>query len=198
MEEKSAFDLLVEHLIELGYSPETNNSNKIFIIPGRDRMLNTKFVVCKITENIFFFASDSFGTRAYSSSTFTGLYSSIKIPEDVNYKIVKKDWFDLFYRKRKKTGVGYIDRDLTIISSTQISHRELSRDNVELFLKINRGEPRYSLVVENDYCPKIEELKDRKVIGLETNKWIFEKEDLEQLIDIGGKLIQNMKSLTRL
>lgn len=192
MNEKSGFEILVENLIDLGYNPETNASKKIYIIPGRDRMSNAKFVLCKLSENIYLFASDSYGTRAYSSSTFTGLYSTIELPEEIEYKIVKKDWTDFLYRNRKKAGTRYIDDNLTIISSKSRIYTELSKESVELFLDINRGKTHYSLVVKNDYCPKIEELKGKKVIGLETDNWICEKEDLSQLINIGKKLIDNL------
>lgn len=192
MEERSAFDILIENLVDLGYQPETNASNKIFILPGKDRVLNAKFVLCELSENLYFFASDSFGTKAYTSSTFTGIYSSIDLPEDAEYKVIKREWLHFIYRNRKKTGAGYIDLNLTILSKNYNPEKELSRENVELFLKIHSEDTRYSLIVENDYCPKLAELKGKKVIALEADKWIYKKEELKELIETGGKLISNI------
>lgn len=77
MEEKSAFDILVENLTDLGLNPDTHQNYRSFIVPGSDRLLNTKYVAATF-ESLFFFAYDSYGTRAQTSSTFTGLYSHIK------------------------------------------------------------------------------------------------------------------------
>ena len=196
MEEKSAIDILVDNLTELGYEPETNTSNKTFIIPGTDRFLSSKFVVCMLTDSIYFLASDSMGTRAYTSSTFTGLYSIIELTQDAEFKVIKKDWFDFVFRKKKKYKVKYIDNNLTITSSGYIPNKELSKENVELFLNLNKGEKPYFLIVENDYCSKIESLKGKKVIGLETNNWIYKKIDLVRLIETGVKLITNIKNVS--
>lgn len=194
--EKSAVDILAENLTELGYKPETNTSNRTFIIPGTDRFLSSKFVVCMLTDNIFFLASDSLGTRAYTSSTFTGIYSKIELPDEVEFKIVKKDWFDFLFSKRKKSNISYIDNNLTITSSNWTPGKELNKENVELFLTLNRRKHPYFLIVENDYCPKIEALKGKKVIGLETNNWIYEKEDVKHLIDLGVTLVKRIKNGT--
>lgn len=196
MAEKSAVDILVDNLTELGYEPETNALYRTFIVPGTDRFSSAKFVACKLTDSIFFLASDSLGTRAHTSSTFTGLYSVINLPQNAEYKVVKKDWFDLLYRKRIKTNLRYIDNYLTITSSNWTPDKELTKGNVDLFLNINRGKHPYFLIVENDYCPKIEALKEQKVIGLETNCWLYEKVDVKQLIEQGVKLIDNIKNAT--
>jgi len=123
MENESTSNILAENLIELGLHPDTHVSNKNFIIPGNDRFLNTKFV-------------DSFGTKAYASSTYTGLYSSIELPIEAECKILKKDWFDtIFYFKKRKTGIKYIDEKLTIISSDWVPSKELKLESVNLFLE---------------------------------------------------------------
>lgn len=196
MKEKSAFDILVENLIDLGYEPETNISNRTFIIPGKDRLLNTKFIVCMLSDSIYFLASDSYGTRTFSSSTYTGLYSTIELPENIEYKIIKKDWFDFVFRRRIKTNISYIDNNLTVISSKSLLNKELSKEDIDLFLRLNKGKIPYTLVVESNYCPKIDALKDKKVIGLETNVWVYKKEDLKSLIGLGEKLIINVKNIS--
>ena len=136
MENESTSNILAENLIELGLHPDTHVSNKNFIIPGNDRFLNTKFVVALLTDSIYFLTSDSFGTKAYASSTYTGLYSSIELPIEAECKILKKDWFDtIFYFKKRKTGIKYIDEKLTIISSDWVPSKELKLESVNLFLE---------------------------------------------------------------
>ena len=195
MEEISAFDILIENLEDLGFEPQSNKSNKTFIIPGNERFLNSKYVLCTIADSIYFFASDSFGTVAHSSSTFAGLYSSIKLPFMAEYKVFKKDWVDFIYRKRKKTGIRYIDNSLTILSSDWLPVKELSKENVDLLLGINEMGKPYSLIVADDYLPRLDSLKGEKVIGIETPNWIYRKDDLKTLISMGKTLITNIKML---
>ena len=193
MEEISAFDILIDNLIDLGYKPEASTSNKNFIIPGNDRFLNRKYVTCALSDNIFFLASDSYGAKAHTSSTFTGLYSTINLQSEVEYKVVKKNWLDFIYTKRKRSKIEYIDKNLTILSSYWIPSEELNSQNVELFLKLNEDNP-YSIIVENDYLPQIQASKGGKVIAIETKKWIYQKDNLVKLIEIGQQLITGIKN----
>ena len=195
MNELSAFDILIDNLAYLGLKPDANISNKNFIVLGNDRFLNRKYVVCALSDDIFFIASDSFGTSAYSSSTFTGLYSTINLHRDIEYKVVKRNWFDFFYTKKKRSKIGYIDKNLTILSSCWIPDKELNEQNVELFLKLNKEYP-YSLIVENDYPIHVRTLEGKKIIGLETNRWIYQKDDLIKLIETGQELIIGIKKTT--
>lgn len=185
---------MLENLKDLGYKPETNISNKTFIVPSGDRLLNEKFVICLLSDDIYFYASDSLASKPYVSSTFTRLYSTIDLPEEAEYKVFKKDWFDFLYSNRKKPKISHIDDNLTIISRKWMPNKELNKENVELFLDINSGNNPYTLIVENDYCSQIKALSGKKIIGLETNNWIFRKEELERLIDSGIKLIINIKN----
>lgn len=194
MKNESVPNLLAENLIELGLDPDTHISNKTFIIPGSDRFLNTKFVVALLADSIYFLASDSFGTKAYASSTYTGLYSSIDLPIEAECKILKKDWFDtIFYFKKRKTGIKYIDEQLTIISSDWVPSKELKLESVNLFLALNKKGNPYNLIIQNDYLTKISSLNGKKIIGVETNQWIYQKEDIKCLIDLGSELINNIK-----
>jgi len=193
MEEKSAFDILIENLIDLGFTPESNASYKPFTQPGSDRFLNTKYVYCTLSDSIYFYASDSFG--ASNSSTFTGLYSSIQLPKEAEYKVVNKIWFDFLHPKKKKSGVKYVDENVTILSSNWIPDKELSKENIELFLHINKTGKPYSLIVENNYLPRCEILKGKKIIGIETTSWIYKKDELKKFIALGKALITNIKNV---
>ncbi|MDR0802996.1 hypothetical protein, partial [Fluviicola sp.] len=89
----------------------------------------------------------------------------------------------------------HIDKNLTIVSKKWIPSKELNLENANLFLEINESRKPYKLVVKNNYLfTIIEPLKDKKVIGIETNDWLYEKEDLENLLKIGGELIRKIKN----
>ncbi len=192
MEDKSAFDILVENLIELRLTPETHKNQHSFIIPGSDRLLNIKYVVAPVN-SMFFLAYDSYGTKVYTSSTFTGLYSTIKLPSEFECKIYMKDWVDFFLLLRKrKIGIKHIDDSITITSkSSIIPSGLLSTDNVDSFLQITNTKP-FQLLIQNDYLQMISGLKNQKIIGLEVKDWIYQKTDLERLIDIGGDLLKDI------
>lgn len=190
--EKSAFDVLMENLIELGFEAESSASSKHFIYSGSGSMLNSKYVFAALSDSMCFFASDSFGSKTYSS-TFSGIYTPIETSIDMEYKVIRKDWIDpFFYRKIRKTGISYIDKKLTILSPNWNPSRELDRDSVDMFLTMNKQSP-FSLLVKNDYLPVIKMLKGKKVLGIETNKWVYEKEDLKNLISSGQVLLNKIK-----
>lgn len=192
MENETGSNLLVENLNRLGLNPDTQINNRSFIV-GNDRFLNTKQVVASLPDSIFLLASDSYSSKAYSSSTFTGLYSSIELPVEAECKILKRDWFDtIMYFKKKKTGIRQIDKNLTIISSGWLPSKVLNTESINLFLSLNESENPYHMIIQNDYLPKIDTLKGKKVLGIETNQWIYEMDDIKNLIDMGGALIKQI------
>ncbi len=192
MENETGSDLLVENLIRLGLNPATYIIDKS-IFPGNDRFLNSKFVLTSLPDSIYLLASDTYGSKAYASSTYTGLYSSIDLPPEATCKILKKDWFDpIIYFKRRKTGISEIDKKLTIISSGWVPSKVLNSESVNLFLALNESGNPYHLIIQNDYLPQIDTLKGKKVMGIETNQWIYEMDDIKNLIDSGGALIKQI------
>ena len=55
---------------------------------------------------------------------------------------------------------------------------------------------KYLQGVENNYLASIiEPLKDQKILGIETNDWLYKKEDLEHLFKYGEPLIRSLKNL---
>ena len=93
MNEKSAFDLLIEYTKKHGLNYATNNHNNHFSILSSVPVLSTKYVIFK-KNNLFFYASDSFGFKGNMSKTFTGLYGLIDLPNDIELRIIKKDFID--------------------------------------------------------------------------------------------------------
>lgn len=193
MDQDNAFDILIKNLSKRGLTCETNQNERNFIIPGTQGMMNTKYVVAELG-SCFFYAHDSFGSGASLSSTYTGIYTSVNLPPEEACYIYKKDWTDLILRfKKRKTGVGYIDNNLTITSSSGwtpvhlISHKE-----VELFLEIHKKISPLKIVIQHDYFLTFNQLKNKTVIGIETDSWLYENQDLDTMINLGGQLILNM------
>ncbi len=190
--------MLEDNLKELGYSPQTNENNRTFIIPD-DRISRKKFVAAKITDSIYFLATDSYTSKAQSSTTFTGLYSAIYSSENIELRVHMKDWADFFLlTKKRKTGIKYIDDHVSITSpNSNISNNLLDEKTVDLFIEINKKGFPYKIVIENDYIAHISELKNKKIVGIETNDWVFKTEDLKNLLSAGQELISGIKSNVR-
>jgi hypothetical protein len=157
-----------------------------------DPILNTKYVIFK-KDSLFFCAFDTFATKAFMNKTFTGLYGLIDLPEKFEYKIYVKDWLDHFLRFNKlKSGLDYIDKYLTITSKHKWLNCLLSKESVSIFKEIQSNIYPIELFIQNDYLDIITDLKGKKIIGLETNKWIYEKDDVDLFIDFGSKLLVNI------
>jgi len=194
MEKENAYDILIKNLTKRGLECETQYNERNFLVPGSQRMMNTKYVIAELG-SCFFYAHDSFGSGSTSSSTYTGIYASVYLkPEEACY-IYKKDWTDLIFRfKKRKTGVGYIDKNLTVTSSSGwtpvhlISHKE-----VELFLEINKTISPLKIIIQHNYFLTFDQLKNKTVIGIESDSWLYENKDLDTMINLGGQLINNMR-----
>jgi hypothetical protein len=193
MADKTAFDILFDNLSARGLLPKRQISERNFIVPGVDRMSNTKYIIAK-NKTFYFCAYDSHGTSAYSSKTFTGIYSSINLPPETDCHIYKKDWVDLILRKHKrKSGIKFIDENLTITSATDWTPSLLlNSTDVNLYLEINKRIEPIKITIQHDYLAIIEELKDKTIIGIETDLWLYEENDLDFLINLGGQLIEKM------
>ncbi len=190
MEERTGNENLIDNLIKLGLNPETHIKNESAVLATKDRYANSKYVLASVTDSIYFLAYDS--GRSYP---YTGLYASIDLPDEAEYKIYKRSWFDIFiFFKRKKVGIDYIDNKLTISSSNWIPKKELNAESVDLFLRINKKSNPYCLILQNDYLPMIPMFKGKKIIGLETKTWLYKKEDLKILLESGNTLLQKIKN----
>ena len=193
MADRTAFDILFDKLSDRGMQPEKQISERSFIVPGVDRFSNTKYIIAK-NKSFYFCAYDSHGTSAYSSRTFTGIYSAINLPKETECHIYKKDWVDQILRKRKrKSGIEFIDENLTITSSTNWTPSLLlNLTDVNLYLEINKRIEPLKITIQHDYLSIIKELKGTTIIGIEIDLWIHEDDKLDSLINLGGQLIENM------
>ena len=198
VDEKSSVNILIDNLKSRGISCEPNNTVNKFVIPGSDRMLNTKFVVASL-DSCFFLAHDSYAATAQTTSTYTGLYADVYVSAEVECKVYKKEWTDLFFRSgKRKTGKKFIDDKLTITSTSGWTPSNvLSPDDVALFLELSKQIAPLKLVIQKDYIPVIGELKGKTIVGIETNSWLYEGKDLDLLLDKGVKLINSLKKLLK-
>lgn len=193
MTDKTAFDILFDQLVASGLQPEKHISERNFVVTGKDRLSNTKYIVAR-NKMLFFCAYDSHGTSAYSSRTFTGMYASINLPPDTDCHVYRKDWVDKVLRKHKhKSGIKFIDDKLTITSATDWSPAFLlDQSAVGLFLDINKRIEPLKVTIQHDYLAIIEELKGKTIIGIETDFWLYEKDTVDFFIQSGGQLIEAM------
>jgi len=194
MNERSAFDILVDYPKKHGFKYDTHNSHKRFHLIPSDPMLNTKFVIFK-KNKLFFCAYDSFGAKAYMSTTYTGLYGLINIPEEINLRITKKDWTDRFLRfNKRKTGNSFIDRNLTFTSkSRNIPFNIIKNKDVEYFLNISEKTNPLELIIECDYLQLVKELKGKMIVGVETNQWIHAESEIDNILQFGGLLLNSLQ-----
>ncbi len=192
MNERNAFEILLDYPKELGLTYDTHQSTDKYYLATNNPVSKTKYVVFK-KDSLFFCAFDSYTTKVYTSKTFSGIYKSFNLIEDLEFNIYKKDWLDYFIRyNKRKTGLKPIDQYFTITSKSKCIPRALTEQSISLFQKINDNIQPIKLIVQKDYIQVVKELKDKKVIGLETNQWIYQKKDLDILINLGGELIENI------
>ena len=193
MEERSAFDILIDYPIKHGLDFDTYREYRRFYLSPADSILNTKFVIFK-TDSLFFYAYDSYALNAYMTKTFTGLYRQISFHDDTELKVYKKDFTDTFLRiNKRKTGLKHIDDYLTITSRSKELSFSLSENSVSLFLEMNKIFSPFHLIIQNDYLQNIIELKNKKVIGLETQQLLYKEADIDLFLKLGNELIQNIE-----
>ena len=90
----------------------------------------------------------------------------------------------------------YIDERVIITSSGWVPTNELDEKSVDLFLELNKKGFPYKLVIEDNYVYHIRDMRDKKILGLETNDWVYKIEDLENLLAIGLQVMNRIKERT--
>ena len=64
------------------------------------------------------------------------------------------------------------------------------------FLELSNTVTPIKLLVKTDYLSLIGDFKSKNIIGLETNQWIYKTKEIDALLNIGGKIIEELKSTT--
>lgn len=195
MTEKTSTEILLEYATKYGLVYETSEDQKNFVLSPNDPIRNTKYVIFK-KDNLYYCAYDSYGAKAGMSNTTSGVYSLINLPPDKNCRINKKNWLDRFLRQKKiKTGINYIDDNLTVTSESGWNPADcLSIQNVTLFQTISETISPLEIIIGEDHLGLISDLKGRMIVGLETNEWIYKPDDVKLLFESGGELIRGIKS----
>lgn len=197
MEERSAFDILLDYPKERGLTFETNRSTERFHLSTNDPILNTKYVLFK-TDSILFYAFDSYAAKALTTKTFTGIYSVLDWKNDFECSVYKKDWLDSFLRKnKKKTGNKNIDRKLTITTKSAQIKNIIDAEVAATFMQLAKRITPVQLIIQDDYLPMIKDLTGKKVIGIETSQWIYQHKDIDTLLKYGGEIMGRIKANRR-
>jgi hypothetical protein len=193
MENLNSFDQLLNYPEENGLIYESHlDEKRLYLLPN-DPILNTKYIVFK-RRNLLFCAYDSYAAKAGSTQTFTGVYCPIRLKPEMELELSRKHWSDyiLLFNKRK-TGADVIDRNFTITAAKKWNFESiLSEKEVHLFLELEKQIHPLKLIIQHNYIPIISELKGMQVIGLETNQWVSKKKDVDQFLNLGGLLIENI------
>ena len=195
MTKNTAFDKLSEYPKKLGLEFDTHQSRqRLYLFPD-DPIENTKFVIFKVSD-LFFQAFDSVAAKAYVSKTFTGLYGLINLPIETNLKVYKRDWTDKFLRSHKrKLGDSNIDKNLTITSrSKSIPNGLITEKTCEIFLNLYAIISPVKIIIDFDYVNRIADLRNKVVVGVETNQWLYDNSNVDQFISLGGDIISNFIS----
>ena len=193
MENLNSFDQLLNYPEENGLIYESHHDEKRLYLSPNDQLVNTKYIVFK-KRNLIFCAYDSFTAKIGSSRTFTGIYSPIRLNPEMELELSRKHWSDyiLLFNKRK-TGADVIDRNFTITATKRWNFESvLSEKEAHLFLELEKQIHPLKLIIQHNYIPIISELKGKQVIGLETKQWISTKKDVDQFLNLGGMLIENI------
>ncbi len=191
MEETSAYDLLIDYPRKHGLEFDTQDDYKRFYLFPTDSVVDTKFVVFK-TGPFYFYAHDSYTTKLYMLKTFTGLYTTARyeLPE---LKVHPRELMSSLMRfKKRKTGIPYIDNNLTITSDVKELSFNFTHQAVANFLDLAERFKPLHLFIKNNYINDIPDLKDKKIIGLETGQWLYKEEDVDLFIELGGEIIKSV------
>jgi len=193
MDEPNPFDQLLKYAKENGLACETHLDEKRLLLSPNDPFLNTKYITIK-KGNLTFCTFDSYGAKLGSSQTFAGIYCAIRLKPEMELELSRKHWSDhiLVFNKRK-TDIDIIDRNFTLSASKEWNFQVLfSEKEAHLFMDIEKQIKPLKLIIQHNYISIISELKDRQVIGMETNQWISRNEDMDCFLNQGAKLIENI------
>ena len=190
MQEISAFDILIDYAKEHDLQYSTSYTDSQFVLIPSDTWTNKKYVIIKKGE-VYFVAYDSYASRGTGSVTKTGVYRAIKLEKDYDISLHPKDWSDILFRGNKiKTDSTYINEKLTVCSANKkFPEHRITKRVVDRFLKLSGQIKPLKLLVKFDEVPAIPELKGKTIVGLETNRWIYQDEELEILLSKGVDLL---------
>lgn len=192
MEERNAFDVLQDYPKELGLEYDVTDSDRRFYIIPNDPLLNRKYVAFRKNE-ILYFAYDSYAAKNFMSQTFTGVYLISNLDSKFECEIRKRDWLDIFSTNKKKTGNIQVDAKLSFVSKSDMySNAWLTEEVAYLFLQLESKIRPIKIIVKDDYLPLISAFKGHSIMGIETNKWVYKKDEVDAFISIGAQILKKL------
>ena len=148
--------------------------------------------------HIFYFcAHDSYTTKPFSSSTYSGLYTCSEFKREESLSVRKRDWLDaIVFRKRSVTGSKYSDGNLTIRISKNAGWVPSWDDSLtEGYLALASTIEPLKLEIKENTWSFLPDLNSDAILDLETNHWILENNHLDSLIQQGISLLSNLRKL---
>lgn len=177
MSELSTINVLIDYANNLGLKCETHQSDQRFYLSSSDPFSNTKYIVFQ-KGSYYFCAFDSYTAKANSSKVFCGIYKAIQLPEEIELKVYKKDWMDIFLlNNKRKTGITFVDSKITITSKNKHIPRIIGDTETKLFLELNEKIQPVNIFIKNNRLNMINDLSNKKIIGIETNQWIYKSKN---------------------
>jgi hypothetical protein len=67
---------------------------------------------------------------------------------------------------------------------------------MSLYLQLSNSIIPIKLFIQRDYLPLIENYKNKNIIGLETNQWIYKSNEIELLLNLGGEIIKKLNKIS--
>jgi hypothetical protein len=191
----SAIDLTRDYFSAKGINVLINRSEHLIEEPGYERRVAASYLIARLGP-FYFICYDSLGSRPHSSGTSSGVYCSVKEQTGIDCRVFKKDRFDsILLRHITKTGSPHIDKQLSISSRNGILPDQiLNPENVEAFLAFNEVLTPIILVLAHNHIDFVDDLKDRTILGLETNGWLFSPEDIDIFLLNAIPLMQRLQA----
>lgn len=191
---KSAVDILIDNLNALGFTPQSEYNGRMLLPISGDRMMNKKLIVSEVADSVYFLASDSYVSKAFSSATVTGLFSAVNPQHPLDLTIYKKDKIaDLLIAHKQKVGVRYIDQHITISSKNDFPKKLIQERWIRELMKLCEGDKRYKIRIAESIFSIFDFLKSKQMIQIETNHWVYEKKELERLLTSGVKIVKSIR-----
>ncbi|MDO9512048.1 MAG: hypothetical protein Q7J34_09830 [Bacteroidales bacterium] len=198
MTEKSSIEILEEFAKRNSYRFYTHSSVYDHSLSTADRFTTTKFIVFDFTEiskNLYFIFYDLHSTKAYSGSTYCGLFKKIQKCNN-EIRIIKRDWVDVLrFKKRFLSSDSYIDKEVSIF--TENSSLDLSivnSKNIRLFVDINKRISPLEMVSTRESWSIVPELNGNDLVAIKTNFWEMDFENLKYFIEKGCELMKSIQS----
>lgn len=185
MNTPTAVDELIRYAKDRNFECDSHQDHRTIFLSSSDRFINTKYVIIKVGD-ILIVAFDSFGTRAFMNTTYTGAFFPVENMGDINFEMHPRDaWDFLFRRHRIRSEAQYLRKQVCITSDQKfIPENYLDESLICKYMEAAKAIVPLKLIIEDKYLQYISPLKDKKVAGIETHQWLFKAEEVDTLLNV--------------